>query len=386
MRTLQERAWNGERVLVQTSMDVPQDGGRITDDARLRASVPTLSFLLDRGCSLILCGHVGRPKGERKPELSTQAVAQAYAALLGREVRFCPEATGPEARAQAQALAPGGVLVLENLRFDPREEATDEGFARELASLADAFVNDDYPDAHRRTACNVLVPALLPSHAGFSLAAEYAAVSAAVEDPAGPLTLIVGGAKADKIGIINSLLHRADTIIVGGVLANTFLKASGVDVKGSRIDDRSVEIAGEFLRDSEERFLLPVDAVAADRFSDDAQHKEVPVQDIPEKWLIMDIGTHTLERYAEAIERSGTVIWGGPIGVFEWKPFSRGTEGVAQAMARAKGYTLVAGGDSGAAVHALGLEGRMKHVSIGGGATLALIGGETLPAVEALRN
>ncbi len=374
----------GKTVLMQMSLDVPLNEGKVQDDERLRASIPTIEALLERGCAIVLVGHVGRPKGT-DPALSTKPIAARLSQLLGKPVKHIAAVVGAEAEKEVQGLGKPAVAMLENVRYDPREQEADPGFARELARLAQAYVNDDYPDAHRASALNTVLPTLLPSGAGESLRKEHDAVKHALENPKRPFILIVGGAKADKIGAINHLLADADNIIVGGVLANTFLKASGADVRASKVDERSLEIAGEFLRDAEEKFLLPVDVVAASAFSEHADHREVPLKEIPPQWVIMDVGSQTLARYTEAIEHAGTVVWGGPVGVFEWAPYRRGTQEIAEALARSKAYTLVGGGDSGAAVHMLGLADKMSHVSIGGGATLTLIGGEELPAVSALR-
>lgn len=383
MKFLSELDVDEKTVLVQMALDVPLRDGVISDDSRLRASLPTLQYLLEKNCRVVVVGHVGRPKGD-DPSLSTRPVATRLAELLGRDVEHVQAVVGEvAAQAVSQAAFPS-VVMLENVRFHPGETGCDEEFARELASLADVFVNDDYPDAHRAYAVNTLVPNLLPSAAGISFATEVERVSSVNKNPKKPFVLIVGGAKADKIGVINHFLSVADHIIVGGVLANTFLKASGVDIGGSKFDERSLEIAGEFLRDAEEKFLLPTDVVVAREFSSDAEHKECSVSEVSSGWLIVDIGSHSAKRAADVISSAGTVVWGGPIGVFEFAPFRNGTEVVARALAGCDGFTLVGGGDSGDAVRALNLEKKMSHVSIGGGATLRLLAEEELAAIVAL--
>lgn len=370
-------------VLCQISLDVPIAEGIVQDDARLRASIPTITALLKQGCRIVLFGHVGRPNGWDDSK-STMPCSKRLSELLERDVVHICGVTGDGVEKEVLEVSKPGICMLENIRFDERQLAGDEAFGKELAALGEYYVNDDYPDAHRKTAANVVLPTLLPSEMGVALEKEFDAVTKAVEDPEEPLTLIIGGAKADKIGAINNMLGVADHIIVGGVLANTFLKAAGVDVKASKVDEVSLEIAGEFLRDVEEKFLLPIDCVAAASFAEDAEHVICSVQEIPEGYMILDVGPETLKKYTEIISQSKTCIWGGPIGVFEWEAFANGTRKVAEAMANADAYTLVGGGDSGSAIHKLGLAEKMSHVSIGGGATLKLIGGEELAAISAL--
>jgi len=383
MITLSSLDVRKKTVLLQMALDVPLRDGVISDDSRLKASIPTLTYLLERNCRIVVVGHVGRPKGD-DPSLSTAPVAVRLSELLNRDVQHVEAVVGENAQAAVSSAGFPSVLVLENVRFHPGEAGCDEDFAREIASLADVFVNDDYPDAHRAYAVNTLVPKLLPSAAGFSFAKEVELVSSVNNSPKKPFVLIIGGAKADKIGVINHFLGVADIVIVGGMLANTFLKASGVNIGSSKFDERSLEIAGEFLRDAEEKFLLPTDVVVARQFSADAERKECSVSEIPENWMALDVGSQTAERYASVIRSAGTVVWGGPIGVFELEPFRKGTELVAKAMADCEGFTLVAGGDSGDAVRALGFSEKLSHVSIGGGVTLRLLAQEELPAITSL--
>lgn len=383
MKTLLEIEVTDKTVLMQGNLDVPLDEEGIEDDARIRADLETLQFLLSRGCRILLAGHIGRPKGN-DPALSTRIVADHLQTLVDVPVEHVNAVTGKPVEEAVARMKPASILVLENMRYDPRQQAGDETLARELAQLADVFVNNDYIDAHRANALNVHMPKLLPSCAGFTLQREYRFISDLIEHAQQPFVLIIGGAKADKIGVINHLLGSVDHIIVGGVLANTFLKAAGHDIKTSKFDERSLEIAGEFLRDEEEKFLLPVDVVAASKFSEDASYQEVSVDEVPENHMILDIGTHTAERYRHVLMDAKTIIWGGPIGVFEWDAFARGTHAVAQAVAESGATSLVAGGDSGAAIHKLGLTDKVGHVSIGGGATLSLIGGSELPAIKGL--
>ncbi len=369
-------------VLLSANLDVPLSNGLIADDTRLKSNIPTIKYLLSKGCKVVITGHIGRPGGKVNPSLSTILVKKRLEELLSHPISFSPSTPHVNAAADIRSLGDAGVLLLENMYFDPRIRGGDEAPAKEISLLIDFFVNDAYCDAHRANSYNFWLPFFVGSCVGLNLADEYRVVSGVLNDFKRPLVVVLGGAKADKIGVINSFIGVADNILLGGVLANTFLKATGIDIKGSRFDERSLEIAGEFLRDAEEKFLLPVDVVAADKISDHATHREVCADEVPDKWLIADIGSQSIERYKSVINNAKTIIWGGPMGVFEIPLFSRGTREIACAVANSEGFSLVAGGDSEEALDIVGLKDSVSHVSIGGGATLTLLADGELVAVK----
>ena len=381
---------DGHRVLVRVDFNVPLEGGAIADDTRIRAALPTLGHVLDRGGALVVASHLGRPKGKVVEELRMRPVAERLGELLPRhEVRFVPDVAGDEARAAAWALEPGQVLVLDNLRFEPGETANDPEFAAALAKLGQVFVQDAFGVCHRAHASTVGVPRLLkPAVAGHLLAREVDAFHHALDEPVRPLVAIVGGAKvSDKILVLERLLEKVDVVLVGGGMAYTFLKAMGRGIGDSLCEEDRLEVAREVLEKAARngiRFLLPEDHVCAREFSAEAE-AEVFAGDVPDGWMGLDIGPTTRERFAEAVRGAGTVVWNGPMGVFEFPKFAAGTLEVARAVAACPGHTVVGGGDSVAALHRTGLTDRIRHVSTGGGAFLALLEGKELPGLAALR-
>ncbi len=376
MRTLDDVDFSNKTVLVQSNLDVPLHEGTITDDSRLQESTQTIHELIRKNCRVILVGHLGRPKGKKNPDLSLRIVAQHLKKILPYEITFLEELDGQAIRNTPQP----GVVVLENIRMWPEEEAVDEEFAKRIATLADAFVNDDYIDAHRNGAVNNHLPKLLPSAVGRTLYKEYQLVQQAIHSPKRPLTIIIGGAKKDKIAVVESALEIADNVIVAGVLANTFLAALGTSVQNSTHDETQLEQARKLY--ASKKIHVPKDCLAAEEKKAGAKTITCYVQDIPEGYTIMDVGPQTLQEYKELLLTSGTIIWGGPVGVFEIPAFAHGTEEVAHTIGKSHAYSIVAGGDSGAALHSLGLEDCVGHISIGGGATLHLISGKRLPAIE----
>ncbi|MDX6591624.1 MAG: hypothetical protein QOJ13_820 [Gaiellales bacterium] len=375
MRSVRDLDASGKQVLVRSDLNVPLDNGRVADDTRIRKALPTIELLLDRGARVIACSHLGRPKGEYKPELSLRPVADRMAELLGREVAFGDEQ--------------GDLRLLENIRFDPREERNDPSLAEELAALADTYVNDAFGAAHRAHASTVGVAKLLPAYAGLLMEAELNAFRRLLESPEQPFIVIIGGVKvADKIGVIDRLTQLADSILIGGAMAFTFLAADGIDVGGSRHEgEEGQEIARRAMREARERgcdLLLPRDVVVADRFAADAATNVVPVDAIPRGWMGLDVGPQTIALYTDRISAARTIFWNGPMGVFELHPFAAGTLAIARAVADADAVSVVGGGDSVAAVNQAGVADRITHVSTGGGAALELLEGKELPGVVAL--
>ncbi len=390
--TVEDINVRSKRVLVRVDYNVPLDeNGRVADDKRITASLPTVKYLLDQGARVILCSHLGRPKGEVKKEFSLEPVAQRLAALLpGVNIAFASDCIGPEAKEKALALKDGEILLLENLRFHKEEEKNDPAFAKELASLAELYVSDAFGTVHRAHASTAGVAAYLPAVAGFLIGKELSVMGEALEHPQRPFVAILGGAKvADKIGVITNLISKCDTLLIGGGMAYTFFKAKGYEIGDSLLDKESVELAGDLMRQAEEKgvkLLLPVDTVVADRFAENAEHKTVPSNSIPPQWQGLDIGEETRKLFAKEIVAAKTVIWNGPMGVFEFPAFAKGTAAVAEACAECGGVTIIGGGDSASAVKKLGFAKRMTHISTGGGASLEFLEGKTLPGVAALND
>ncbi len=389
IRTLQDLDVRGKRVLVRVDYNVPIEDGKITDDTRIRATLPTISALREAGARTVLVSHLGRPKGQVRENLRLAPVARHLTDLLGVDVAYTRDTIGPEAQAMVAGLADGAVGLLENVRFDAREEKNDPEFARELAGLADCFVNDAFGTAHRAHASTVGVAAQLPSAAGLLLEREIAALSRVTSAPEHPFALILGGAKvSDKIGVIDHLLTRVDLILIGGGMANTFLKVQGAEIGRSLVENDKLDVAEAALNRAKElgvNVLLPVDAVVAGKLSADAPRRTVAISEVGPDDAIFDIGPATVAGFAAALANTRTIVWNGPMGVFEVAPFANGTRGVADAVARSTGFTVVGGGDSVAAIEQLGAADRISHISTGGGATLEFLEGKDLPGIAILR-
>ena len=380
----------GKRVLVRVDYNVPLADGAITDDTRIAASLDTIRHLIDQEATVILASHLGRPKGKRVPELSLQPVAVRLQELLGRPVTFVEDCVGDTVTEAVQEAQPGDVLLLENTRFHPEETANDPEFARSLARLADLYVNDAFGTMHRANASTAGVAAYIPSFTGFLVEREIDQLSHVLESPNRPFVTIIGGLKvSDKIGVLESLTGLADAILVGGAMAFTFHAARGVDVGSSRVEDEAgQELARKIMALADERncsLILPVDAVIAQELSAEAETREVPIEQIPEGWMGLDIGPRSRMLYMSRIGDAHTIFWNGPMGVFEIEPFAGGTESIAHAVAGNPGTTIIGGGDSVAAAHQFGVADRISHISTGGGASLAFLEGSELPGITAIR-
>ena len=378
---------SGTRVLVRSDLNVPLEGGKVADDARIRAAAPAIAELRSRGAAVIVCSHLGRPK-DREPETSLAPVAERLAELLEAPVQLAPAVVGAEVTAMAQALKPGEVLMLENTRWEPGETKNDPALAAELAALAEAYVNDAFGAAHRAHASTAGVAEQLPAVAGPLLEREVVTLGSIIRAPERPLVVVLGGAKVSgKIGLIDNFLDNADAILIGGAMCFSFFAAQGIATGDSLVDDEGIELARRALERAEGsscRLLLPVDVVIGERFAADAERKELDGVEVPDGWMGLDVGPKTSEAYAQEIATAGTVLWNGPMGAFEMEPFATGTRAVAEAVAAAPGTTVVGGGDSAAALAKFGLADRVTHLSTGGGASLELLEGRTLPGVEAL--
>ena len=386
-KTIRDVSWPGKRALVRCDFNVPLDANlQITDDTRIRAAVPTLQYLLEHGAAVILCSHLGRPKGVQD-NLRLNPVAVRLSELLGQPVIKLDDCIGPDVEAAAEAMKPCDVLLLENLRFYPEEEKNNPEFAGKLAKLADVWVNDAFGTAHRAHASTAGVASYLPAVAGFLLEKEIAFLGEAVQNPKRPFVAILGGAKiSDKIGVIENLLTKADTLLIGGGMANTFLKAKGYELGDSLVEASSLELAAQLIAKAGDRLLVPVDVVVADAFSADARKKVTAADAVEAGWRVLDIGPQTVDLYASRIRGAKTVVWNGPMGVFEFPPFAQGTFAIARALADSGATTIVGGGDSVAAVEQAGLAERITHISTGGGASLEFLEGRELPGIAALNS
>jgi 3-phosphoglycerate kinase len=389
-KTIRDVDVGNKRVLVRVDFNVPMEGGRITDDRRIRESLATIRDLIERGAKVILCSHLGRPKGKVDPAFSLAPVSARLGELLGMPVALLPDCVGPAVEAAIGRLRPGEVVLLENLRFHAEEEADDPGFARQLAGLAELYVNDAFGTAHRAHASTAGVAAHLPAVAGYLMEKELRHLGQALDAPARPFVAILGGKKvSDKIAVIKNLLTRADALLVGGGMAYTFLKAQGYEIGGSILDNDSLPMASEFPADAARRgvrFELPLDVVVSAAPDGTAPSRVVDASGIPAGEMGVDIGPRTAAHFAEIIRTAGTILWNGPMGIFEVPAFANGSRAVAEAMAASGAVTVVGGGDTAAAVEAFGLAGRMTHISTGGGASLEFLEGRELPGIAVLQD
>ncbi|HET8910090.1 MAG TPA: phosphoglycerate kinase [Ktedonobacteraceae bacterium] len=383
----------GKHVLVRVDFNVPlNDEQQITDDSRITAALPTIRYLLDGGAAVILMSHLGRPKGQAVEKMSLKPAADRLSKLLGLEVQLAPDCIGPEVEAQAKALQPGQVLLLENLRFHKEEEKNDPEFASKLASLGDLYVNDAFGTAHRAHASTEGVTRTLPGVGGFLMEKELNFLGSALENPRRPFASIVGGAKvSDKIAVLERLISMVDLLLIGGGMANTFLKAQGFEIGDSLFEESKVDVARELIRQADQRnlnLILPTDVVVADRFAADANSKVVAANKVAPGWRILDIGPATVEAFKQALGSAETIVWNGTLGVAEMPAFAKGTEAIVEILAartRAGATTIIGGGDSAAAVEQAGAADKMTHVSTGGGASLEFLEGKDLPGVAALQ-
>ncbi|MEG2677525.1 MAG: phosphoglycerate kinase [Oscillospiraceae bacterium] len=389
-KTVEDLNVKGKRVLVRCDFNVPLKDGVITDDKRIRESLRTIKYLIDNGARVILCSHLGRPKGEFKSEFSLAPVAARLSELLGKQVKLAKDVIGEDAKALSSALKDGEVMLLENVRFHKEEEKNDPAFAKQLASLAELYVNDAFGTSHRAHASTAGVADYLPATCGYLIQKELDVMGKALNDPKRPFVAILGGAKvSDKIGVINNLIDKVDTLIIGGGMAYTFFVAMGYSVGTSLLEADKVELAKEMMAKAKNKginFLIPIDNVIADKFDANANSQIVNSDSIPDGWMGLDIGPKTIELFSNAIKSAGTVVWNGPMGVFEMDRFATGTKAIAKAVADSGAISIIGGGDSAAAVEKLGYADKMTHISTGGGASLEFLEGLELPGIAALND
>lgn len=389
-KTIADVNVQGKRVLMRVDFNVPMQDGVITDDKRIRAALPSIRHLLDQGGKVILMSHFGRPKGAVNDTMRLNPIAERLGELLSQPVRKVDDCIGPEVESAVAALREGEVLVLENVRFYPEEEKNDPEFAKKLASLGDIFVNDAFGTAHRAHASTTGVAAYLPAVSGFLMEKELEFLGGALDDPKRPFVAILGGAKVkDKIGVIEALLNKADTLIIGGGMAYTFFKAQGYEIGNSLLDPERLDFARDIMVKAKEKgveLLFPVDIVVGKERSADTEYKVVDYREMPAQWEGLDSGPKTTKLFSEVVKKAGTVVWNGPMGVFEMEAFAAGTQGLAEALAESSAISIIGGGDSAAAVEQMGLAGKMTHVSTGGGASLEFLEGKVLPGVAALND
>jgi phosphoglycerate kinase len=386
-KTIRDIDVSQKKVLVRVDFNVPIKEGKIKDDTRIRAALPTIEYLLEHKAAVILCSHLGRPKDAPEEQYSLRPVAAYLGQIMGKDVQFADDCIGKEAVDKAAALKSGDVLVLENTRFYAGESKNDAGMAKKLASLADIFVNDAFGSAHRAHSSTAGVADYLPAVAGLLLEKEIQYLGQAVAEPARPFIAILGGAKiSDKIGVIQNLLSKADAILIGGGMANTFLKAQGFDMADSLVEEESVALAKDLMAQGGAKIKLPVDMVLADQFDASAQKKTIPAGNVPAGWRMLDIGPETVKNFSGFLKDAKTVVWNGPMGVFEFPEFAKGTFGVAKAVADSSAVSIIGGGESVAAVNQSGLADKITHISTGGGASLEMLEGKVLPGVAVLQD
>jgi phosphoglycerate kinase len=387
-RTVRDISLEGKRVLMRVDFNVPMANGMVTDDKRIKAALPTIQYVLDHGASLILMSHLGRPKGTGfEPDFSLKPAAEALAKLLGTSVQMAPDCVGPEVDVIAKALKPGDVLMLENTRFHKGEEKNDLDLARQMAALGDVYVNDAFGSAHRAHSSTEGVARFLPAVSGFLMEQELEYLGRATDNPAHPYVAILGGAKvSDKIAVIENLLTRCDTLIIGGGMANTFLAAQGYNMQNSLVEAGSVNVAKAIMAKAGDRLMLPVDALAADKFDAEAASQVVDLDKVPVGWRVLDIGPKSIGQFGEVLRHARLVVWNGPMGVFEFPTFAEGTFAIARLLATTDATTVIGGGDSASAVKKAGVAKQMTHVSTGGGASLEYLEGRVLPGVAALND
>ncbi|HOJ00979.1 MAG TPA: phosphoglycerate kinase [Anaerolineaceae bacterium] len=386
-KTIKDIDVQGKKVLVRVDFNVPLKDGAVSDDTRIRAALPTIQYLLEGNAAVILCSHLGRPKNGVDPQYSLKPVAEYLARLIPQKVNFAEDCIGPAAQKASGELKSGEVLVLENTRFHAGETKNDPAMAKELASLADIFVNDAFGSAHRAHASTAGVADYLPAVAGFLMEKEIQYLGQAIDDPKRPFVAILGGAKvSDKIGVIRNLLKKADMVLIGGGMANTFFKAQGYPVGDSLAEDEALDTARELVKEGANKLRLPVDVVIADKFDDGAEKKTMPVGPVPDGWRILDIGAETVAAYSKIIAGAKTVVWNGPMGVFEFPNFAKGTFEIAKAVADSDAISVIGGGDSVAAVNQTGLVDKISHISTGGGASLEMLEGLELPGLAVLQD
>lgn len=387
MRTMEDYDWQGKRVLLRVDFNLPQnDDGSIIDDTKMRAALPTINYLLDKGARLIIMSHLGRPKGKRDPKYSLKPMAVRLSEILQKKVQMADDCIGEQVQKMADSLQSGDIMLLENTRFYPGEEKNDPQFAKELATLGDAFINDAFGTAHRAHASTAGLAEYLPACAGFLMAKEIEILNKVLENPESPRMAILGGAKvADKLGLIRNLLNKMDVILIGGGMANTFIKAQGYEVGKSLCENDLLPEASSLIETAQNKgvkLLIPQDAVITSELSAEAQGKTVKIDQIPEDYMIVDIGPETISVFGEAISNAKTIVWNGPVGVYEYKAFAAGTEAITKAIAESSAVSVIGGGDSAASVKDLGLSEYITHISTGGGATLEFLEGIELPGVK----
>ena len=386
-KTVRDIDLKGKRVLMRVDFNVPMAEGKVTDDKRIKAALPTIKYVLEQGAALLLMSHLGRPKGGFDPEFSLKAAAEVLAGYLGIPVKMAPDCVGPEVEKLAKAIKPGEVIMLENTRFHPEEEKNDMELAKKMAALGDVYVNDAFGSAHRAHSSTEGVAHFLPAVSGFLMEQELEYLGRAIANPEHPYIAILGGAKiSDKILVVETLLSKCDKLIIGGGMANTFLAAQGLNMQDSLVETNSIDTAKAILAKFGKAIILPVDAIIADKFEADANSKSVDVDKIPAGWRMMDVGPKTLELYKATLKGAKLIVWNGPVGVFEMPKFAEGTFALARMLAESGAITVIGGGDSASAVKKAGVAKQMTHVSTGGGASLEFLEGKELPGVAALMN